>query len=178
MDARRRQWVPIASDLPWTRTTRLLADKFGRDGVLVWMLVLLAAKRSLNQGQFQMLSESEGWNQLGWDEMGFERPAFTLQEFFAYTGKTKRTRRNTRKVIQITSWERWNREVRRDQDAAQKRSKRGTKTKDVRTNLRGTDSDLESERDRDYEITPKQRAQNAEHARRLHADLSRKLGAR
>ena len=177
MDGRRRQWVPIASDLAWTRTSRLLADKFGPEGPLVWVLVLLAAKRSLNQGQFQLLSEADGWAQLGWDEMGLERPSFTLKEFFQYTGQSRRTRRTGRHQVSISSWTAWNQEVIRDQTAEQKRRKRAQKTPDIRTNLSATDSDLDSDSEREGDISDEQRAKNAQAARRLHAELTRKLGA-
>jgi hypothetical protein len=82
-DARRRQWVPISVDVAHGATGTALLRKFGRDGLLAWILFLGACKRGGGEGALSFATESEGWEALGVDGP----PDFTLERFFAYTGQ-------------------------------------------------------------------------------------------
>ena len=170
MDGRRRQWVPLSVDVARSRTGRNLLQRFGRDGLLVWVLVLAAAKRSLTQGEFDYVSEHDGWRQLG---LADDPPPFTLHEFFAYTGRIHATRttskrpKNDGQTTEIRAWNDWKTHAERQLDAYKKARKRGKNTRDTRTNMRGTDSDSDSDSDKGTthrHLTPEQ---NAELARQL-----------
>jgi hypothetical protein len=166
MDARRRQYVPISVDIARSRTGRRLLERFGPDGLLVWILVLCAAKKNPNQGEFVYVTEADGWERLGIEPAGF-----TLDEFFAYTGRLHNTKRvsNEPKTSEIRAWNEWNTSIKRELSAERMRRKRAQKTR----NNRRTEVEVEVEVE---EIDVTTRAKNAQEARRLHADLTRKLG--
>ncbi len=169
MDRRRRQWVPIDAHVAHGRTGERLQEKFGRDGLLVWLLYLAACKRSVVQGTFTYTSETDGWRQLG---LQTDVPKFTLEQFFAFTGQMKKTRvtrgrrmadtgqrRGTRMAdVRCTAWGDWNKKIQRDANATQKRRKRTQNTADNPRTLDGRYADdmrtlgvLESESEKESE---------------------------
>ena len=108
MDHRRRHWQPIDVHVAHGRTGKKLLAKFGRDGLLVWNLYLLACKRNVNEGEFTYHSEQAGWADLGLPYP--HTPAFTLDEFFSFTGQLKKTRKTrSGDVVKTlcTSWGDW-----------------------------------------------------------------------
>lgn len=128
-DKRRRQYFPLSVMVAHSSTGVRLKEKFNRDGLLVWILYLTACKTNWIQGQMTYTSEPDGWSKLGL--YGYE-PDFSLESFFAYTGQLKQTKRTrSGHVIDVicTRWEEWNKEFKRDRDAAEKSSKRATNTK-------------------------------------------------
>lgn len=147
-DARRAQYVPINSNLAFGKTAARLKKKYGRDGLLVWMLSLAAAKRSREQGVFTYTSEAEGWQLLGLDD---DPPAFSLDEFFAYTGRGRSTRivrlGSTRHVFYI-NWKSWNDQFKKQQQSERMSRKRGgnTRTSHARSaHVTGTEGEVEGE---------------------------------
>jgi hypothetical protein len=127
-DKRRRQYVPLTSQFGHDRFCVRIKEKFGRDGLLVWALYLAACKRATQQGEFDYVSEGDGWHRLGL--LGLE-PDFTLRTFFTYTGQLHATARRTSgdvTTIVCRSWHEWNTEFRRQQDASQKARKRAETT--------------------------------------------------
>lgn len=150
MDRRRRQWVPLSAYYPHSHTPRLLKERFGRDGLLVWVLYLAACKRNTPQGELTFVTEPHGWALLGLDPD--DLPAFTLAEFFRYTGDLHLTRkRASGDVVTITArtWDEWQTEPSREFAAARMSRKRA---KDARNNGRhdsGTDLDLDLDKDHD-----------------------------
>jgi len=189
MDGRRRQWQPISTALPWTKTGLALREKFGPMGLHVWVLVLLAAKRAPEQGVFVYVSESEGWALLGIEDAP---PDFTLREFFDFTGRLKQTRRRRlnsgyrasegRQEIVITQFEEWSqtarKELRAQKESRKRRRDRGHGMGHDRGTVGATDLDLDSDSERARtraeiyeEPTPEQLAENA----RLAAELASAL---
>lgn len=157
MDKRRRQWQPIAVSVPYGKTGKALKARFGRDGLLVWILYLLACKTNWIQGQFSYSSEVDGWTKLGLYGM---EPDFTLESFFKVTGQLKQTsRRRSGDLSDIvcTNWEAWAQEIKRERDAERNSRKPPPNTADIgRENggdtaeIRATDVDV----DLDVELTP------------------------
>lgn len=108
MDERRRLWFAV--DLRFLRDPFSVAiiDEYGRDGVLTWVAYLAACKRNTVAGQFEYGSEPEGWMSLDLDYP--KPPKFSLDGFFAFSGrrkKTKRERIGRLNVIVCRNWDRW-----------------------------------------------------------------------
>jgi hypothetical protein len=124
-DRRRSLYVPISVMIAHGKTGRGLLARFGRDGLLVWMLYLAACKVNYpTQGRFTYTSEPDGWAKLGLE--GYV-PEFTLEQFFKATGQLKQTsKRRSGDVSDIvcTNWGAWNDAWRREREAEQKASKR------------------------------------------------------
>lgn len=129
-DKRRRQYVPLSVYFAQGKTGTRLLERFGRDGLLVWVLYLTACKANWVQGQLTYVSEAEGWMKLGL--VGYE-PAFTLEEFFRFTGTLKQTR-TTRsghvKDVVCTQWIQWNYDVKTQLEAERKARKRAENAAD------------------------------------------------
>lgn len=129
--SRRRQWVPISVDVAHGATGTALLQKFGCDGLLVWILFLAACKRGADEGAISFATEAEGLEAIGLDGCP---PSFTLDAFFAYTGQglkltsKKRVGRLTVVRVKPDVWTAWNRSLRRQMDADRKTRSRSRKT--------------------------------------------------
>jgi hypothetical protein len=153
-DKRRRQYVPIGSHVAFSDTGTRLLDKWGPEGLLTWILFLAACKRELRQGVFTYSSEPEGWSKLG-----ATASSFSLEDFFKYTGrlkKTSRTRRGRVVNVSCTNWEAWNERFNKDREAERKSRKRAVitpdKTPDSPPPIEGTFPPLDSEGEGDSEV--------------------------
>lgn len=149
-DRRRRQWLPLSATYPHGHTPRLLKERFGRDGLLVWVLFLAACKRSSIQGEFEFVSEFHGWCLLGLEPD--DLPAFSLADFFRYTGELHLTRkRRSGDVVTITArtWDEWQTEPSREFAAARMSRKRAQDARNSRSHDPGTDLDLDLDHDKD-----------------------------
>lgn len=130
MSARRRQWVPISVDVAHGATGTALLRKFGRDGLLAWVLFLAACKRGTDEGAISFATEAEGLAALGLEA---DPPSFTLEQFFAYTGQglklTSKVRVGRLTVVRVKPevWTAWNRSLRRQMDADRKSRSRNSK---------------------------------------------------
>jgi hypothetical protein len=105
-DKRRSQYVPMETRIAFGDFGTKLIDKWGMEGIAGWLLLLAACKRESVQGQFIYTSDFEGWSKLGATASGY-----TLDEFFTYTGrlkKTSRTRHGRTQYVTVTRWEEWN----------------------------------------------------------------------
>lgn len=143
MDKRRRQYVPLFTGFAVEGTGQKLLGKFGKDGLITWVCVLAAAKRSRDQGTFNYVSEDGGWHELG---LGYPHTptGFTLDEFFTFTGQLKKTRK--RRVgqlshVEITGWGEWNKAWDREVEADRKSSKRAQNTPDNVPPIPGRNTD-------------------------------------
>lgn len=169
MDRRRRQWVPLGVNVAHGRTGPRLIEKFGRDGLLVWILYLAACKANPIQGQFSYTSEADGWTKLG---LYGEEPDFTLAEFFALTGRLKKTRQTRAgRITHVinTRWGQWNDVVQRDLDSARSARKRAqnTRTKDgLNEDREESENERESESDQQQDLPalPTSAVDDASHA--------------
>lgn len=106
MDKRRRQYVPADVDLAFGNFGSKLGAKWGMEGLGCWLLFLAACKRARTQGTFTYTSDADAWEKIGPEPVGF-----TLDEFFTFTGKQKKTRRTCHgrvSYVVVTSWETWN----------------------------------------------------------------------
>jgi hypothetical protein len=126
--------VPLAVTFAHGKTGTRLLERFGRDGLLVWVCYLGACKRNWIQGRLTYTCEPDGWMKLGL--LGYE-PGFTLAEFFAFTGRLKQTRRSDSRrggsVVEVfcTNWQAWNLDASRESDAERKARER--QAQDTRT---------------------------------------------
>lgn len=142
MDRRRRQWVPVAVDFHRGRTGSRLHDRFGHDGLLVWVCYLLACKTNWVQGELDYYDEADGWARLGLNPAEF---SFTLEEFFAYTGDLHLTARRRRGDVITTScrpWNEWNTSVKRAQNAEWAARQRGSDEDETTTELPAQEHNL------------------------------------
>lgn len=176
MDGRRRRWFSLSALYPHGETARRIQGKFGRDGLLVWILFLAACKRSpIQEGSFSYTSEDAAWTELGLVDPE-DRPAFSLDEFWKFTGRLKQTRRTrSGHVVNVTAthWKEWQDASKRSLEAERKSRKRGEKTADVS----GLDSDSDSDPDRDQDRDKNLRAAGGEPAASIEREISSALGA-
>lgn len=119
------------------RFTHDLHDRFGPAGIVVWVAFLCACKRNDPPGRVRMSSELDGLTKLhlyGWELVDNKGEAWSLTDFFDFTGRKKQTRRvavqlsNTRRIadqrlldVCATHWERWQDDSRIDAERLRKR---------------------------------------------------------
>ena len=91
-----RQWLALDADMFGKRFVHDLYDQFGWAGVAVWTAFLCACKQSRRPGRVRMLNDLDGMVKLGiaeWDLVDNKGQAWSLTEFFDFTGRKKQTRR-------------------------------------------------------------------------------------
>lgn len=134
MDRRRRQYVPMSVYLASSNTGQRIMERFGIEGLGVWAAYLCACKTNWIQGQVTYAGEADGLTKLG---LYPHKPAFTLDEFFDFTGRLKLTKRmqDTRKRgagqvqdVRCTKWDDWNKDVDMEVRAERKARKRAQNT--------------------------------------------------
>jgi hypothetical protein len=129
-DKRRAQYVPLDSNIAFGKTTPRLLGKFGKDGLLTWLLFLAAAKRSREQGVFVYTSEPEGWQLIGLTYPYV--PEFSLDAFFVFTGRircTKIVRQGSVRRVSVVNWKSWNDEWKKQQTSERMSRKRAESTR-------------------------------------------------
>jgi hypothetical protein len=135
-DQRRRQYVPLSTTFAHRGTGTRLLDKFGKDGLLVWVCLIAAAKRSPEQGTVE-LPEGNEWHVLGLQN---DPPDFPLTDLLNELGKMKQTSRRAvgrTLYVTLTHFEEWNKKPRNDAEAKRSRRKRATNTADDTRQKRG-----------------------------------------
>jgi hypothetical protein len=121
-DKRRTPYVPLDSFVAFKRTGQTLKKKWGMEGLCTWMLFLAACKRDIVPGTLTYSSDEEAWAKLG-----ALATRFTLDEFFAVTGRLRQTRK--RRLGHVTSvecsnWDTWVTDYRRQQQTDWQRGNR------------------------------------------------------
>ena len=131
-DKRRAQYVPMDTGIAFGKTAARLNKKFGRDGLLTWMLFLAACKRSREQGVFIYTSESEGWQLIGLDYP--HTPTFSLDAFFVFSGRgggTRLVRHGSCRSVSVVNWKSWNDEWKKQQGSERNARKPPQDTRDL-----------------------------------------------
>lgn len=106
MDDRRRLWFAVDLRVFRDPFSIALLDEYGRDGICTWIAYLAACKRNSVEGQFEYGSEPEGWMTL---DLDYPRPPkFSLDGFFAFSGRKKKTRRERVGRLNVIVCRRWN----------------------------------------------------------------------
>ena len=161
VDRRRRQYFPLSVYFAQGKTGVRLLERFGRDGLLVWVLYLTACKTNWVQGQLTYASEADGWMKL---QLTGHEPDFTLDEFFGFTGQLKQTR-TTRsghvKDVVCTQWIRWNYDVKTQLEAERKSRKRAGNTPDNTPDIPAPEVEVEVELEEEVEAGADSAAANA-----------------
>lgn len=117
MDKRRRQYAALDVWFLASNTVQDIAERFGSDGVVCWLAMIAAAKRSPVQGSLQFANEATFRETIMWPDT-LELPP--LDEFLAFLSKRKqiaRTRKKTgktgtRRVLEtytLTNFQQWQR---------------------------------------------------------------------
>lgn len=125
--ARRRAWFALDVEFMHSNLAKRLLEQFDFAGPVVWVAFLGACSTSRDRGTFAFHNESHGWVHLGLDYP--ITPRFTLDEFFAFTGKLKQTRcerRGTSRSVRCNNWEHWQEDHRRQKESERSAWKRGT----------------------------------------------------
>jgi len=158
--ARPELYVPLSVRFITGGTGTKLLEQFGRDGPLVWAAFLAACKLNRPAGEIVYASDSEGWALLGL--AGYE-PEFTLDAFFTFTGrikKTRRTRSGRVSYVVCTAWERWTKAEKREKERRRKSSIRAQSERDMKRTDDGTaegqKADLEVELEVEEEVDKEQ----------------------
>lgn len=107
-DNRRRPYVPMDVLVAFDDFGTALIEKWGMEGICTWMLFLASCKREPIQGTFTYTTDEEAWGKIG-----AAATLLTLDEFFRFTGrwkKTSKTRSGRIKYVKITPklWDKWN----------------------------------------------------------------------
>lgn len=124
-DARRRQYVPLATHFATARTGTAILDRYGLEGLAVWTCLLARAKSSQIQGTVIWHSEAHAFGQLGLT--GHEPSGFTFAEFVRFLGRLKQartTRCGRESHTTLTRFGEWNQTIRSQAAAERNRSKR------------------------------------------------------
>jgi hypothetical protein len=154
-------YVPLSVRFVTGRTGTRLLERFGRDGPLVWAAYLAACKLNRPEGEIVYASEAEGWTLLG---LHGHEPEFSLDAFFTFTGrikKTRRTRSGRMFYVVCTPWERWTKAAKQESERRRKSRTRAEKKRDIDRTLTGNVEELartaialEVERELELEIEP------------------------
>lgn len=138
-----RRWLAVDADMFGKPFTLDLQDRFGPAGVAVWVAFLCACKQSRTPGRIRLMNNAQAMETLGlvgWELVDPKGEPWDLNDFFAFTGRKKQTRRvpvgrrDSRRTptgqcfdVDATHWERWQDAGRRATEAEQKRRSRGQK---------------------------------------------------
>lgn len=147
-----RRWVALDADMFGKPFTIDLHDRFGPAGIAVWVAFLCACKRSHIPGRIRVMNEYQAARELGiagWELVDSKGEPWTLDDFWAFTGRKKQTRRTSvgrardkRRTsdgratdVIATHWERWQKERATSEEAERKRRSRSKNKWDTsRTN--------------------------------------------
>jgi hypothetical protein len=149
-------FVPLSVRFATGSTGIAIQNKFGLEGLAVWVAFLAACKTETVPGTFTWASEPEAWGKLG---LTGHEPAFTFDEFLDFTGRRKLTRRPDRRHTRtgrvqhahVTVWKRWHKEARTAADRERKARIRAENKRDTEQTPSGypqgraADLDLELE---------------------------------
>lgn len=108
-----RRWIVFDADFYGNDFTDRLHARFGWAGVGVFVAFLCAAKRSAIPGRISFTSDAEARDLLrinGWPLVDDHGETWTLDDFWAFTGRMKQTQKTRRGRIQnvrATRWEQW-----------------------------------------------------------------------
>jgi hypothetical protein len=130
-------YVPLSVRFHTGRTGTALRKRFGRDGAFVWACYLTACKLNQPAGEISYASEAEGWARLGLDD---DPPDFTLSDFFAATGKLRKTKKQrSGKVTYVicTVWERWTKAQKQEAERERKARIRAKSKRDIKRTRSG-----------------------------------------
>lgn len=137
----RQRYVPLGLHFAHGKTGATILAKHGNVGLLVWVCLIAAAKRSTVQGQYIHVSDAETWTNFG---LSADPPNFTFESFLTTTGRikqTSRTRHGQLLYVTLTRWRDWNDEWRRESEATQKARKRAETNPDTMPTEPGHDAD-------------------------------------
>ena len=155
-DRRRRQYVPLSVHFMIGHTGTELHKRFGNDGILAWIALLAAAKKSFSQGTVTWTSDSDGWEQIGFHEPAM---SFTFDGFIRTLGTlhlVRTERRGNLKFTTIAGWEDWNTTLLQSKDAERAKRRRNDAKRPETTK---NDQKTWSGRQTDDERNPRLRAQ-------------------
>ena len=139
-------YVPLSVLFATGKTGTAIQERFKVAGLGVWAAMLATAGEG-NRGEI-LFRHDEDWSAIGLEVGVALHPIdFTLREFLSFMGRQKQTR-TTRQgralYVQITQWERWNNE--RKRDLARRRSSRYRRKSERDASV--TDSVTDASRDR------------------------------
>lgn len=124
MDNRRRQFAAIDPYFAYSNTYHRLQDQFGIMGPYAWLMMILCAKRALQQGSITYTSESEFWQLIG---MPLDA-APDLEAVLTLLGRCKQTVRTRSKhglvTVTLSNFDDWQRAPGRQREAERKRASR------------------------------------------------------
>ena len=148
----RKRYVPLSVHFAHGQTGTALLQELGRDGLLVWVCLIAAAKRSSVPGQFIHLSDAETWEQFG---IASDPPKVAFEDVLRVTGRMKQTarRRHGRMLyVTLTHYGDWNDAFRTDIATTQKSSKRAESKPDTTV----AEVEVEVEGEREVEVEKKE----------------------
>lgn len=147
------QWLKLDVYFIGKPFTMRLMERFGAAGVVTWIAFLAACKRSSVQGRMTYMSDVEARNELFIHDMPLRADngdPWTLDDFFAFTGKMKQTRKNAHgrvKNVTCTHWEHWQNAQKTEDARDRKRRSRAQNGRDtnVTKNEREKEKEIESD---------------------------------
>jgi hypothetical protein len=151
-----KRWLKLDQNFPFTRTSVQLRERFGNDGLLVWVCMLTAAKRGDPEGTIEHVNDPHFWVVMG---LAQTPPVFTPDEFLTFTGQLKQTRRRrSGDVVKttLTHWGDWQETWRREDERERKSRYRQGFVRDTAGTANGQPADekrTEKEKERES-ITP------------------------
>ena len=153
VDKRRAQYVPLDTRIAFGKTAERLKKKYGKDGLLTWVLFLAAAKRANVQGVFEYTSEVEGWQLLGLPYP--DTPGFSLDAFFGFTGRgggTRLVRHGSCRRVSVVNWKSWNDEWKKQQGSERNTRKQEENAREIGAeSAHGARTEVEGEVDLEVE---------------------------
>jgi hypothetical protein len=131
------QWLALDTQFFAKPFPIRLQERFGPTGVCLFIAFLCACKRNSPQGEISFSSDVQALQELGLhgqplvDAAGNE---WSLEDFWAFTGRMKQTKKTARgrvKNVKCTHWERWQDRIQRDQAAERQRRSRAKNGRDT-----------------------------------------------
>lgn len=149
-------FVPLSVRFATGKTGSAIQGRYGTEGLAVWAAYLAACKLHRPEGEIVYASEPEGWALLGIDQP----PGFTLDAFFTYTGKLKKTRKQrSGKLTYVicTAWSRWTNAQKQEASRQRKARSRAQTERDIDRDQSVTRAGHAAGHKRDLEVRSRSR---------------------
>lgn len=171
-----RRWLALDADMFGKPFIHDLHDRFGPAGVVVWVAFLCTCKQSRTPGRITFMNSAQAASEMGiagWELVDTKGETWDLDDFFAFTGRKKQTRRmpygrrsdvrrtpyGQRMDVVATHWERWQDDARTANEHERKRRWAEENTRRARVaqpsrTRRVTRREIDADLDLDLDIPP------------------------
>lgn len=156
-----RQWLVFDADFYDNSFAQALMGRFGWAGPALFVAFLCTCKRNLAQGKIRYRTEFEALEAMGVADLPLldkDGQPFTLDQFWAFTGRykqTSRTRQGQSIYVSATGWEQWQKSLNTGYERERKRRWRADSVRDNVPSENEIEKDIKNRGTSPGKATPK-----------------------